>query len=1306
LATKLTSLENKIGSCMIRDRFTLRKKLKGLRKRDMRGGVDQASERKFLTALKRVESEIERSLSRVETRKRLLPKPKYPANLPITNRVKQIGEAIRQNQVVILAGETGSGKTTQIPKICLGLGRGVVGKIGHTQPRRVAARTVANRVAEELGVKLGQEVGYQVRFTDQVSDKTLIKIMTDGILLAETQHDRYLEEYDTLIIDEAHERSLNIDFLLGFLNRLLSKRKDLKLIITSATIDVNRFSQSFNNAPIIEVSGRTYPVELHYRPLSSDGSKESGRDSEELIQQGIMDAIKEIRSMDGSSKSGLPGDVLVFLSGEREIREVSQILRKAQLKNTEILPLYARLSVAEQNRVFQPHRGRRIVLATNVAETSLTVPGIRYVIDPGFARISRYSFRSKVQRLHIEPISQASADQRKGRCGRLSDGICIRLYSEEDFLSRAEFTDPEVLRTNLGSVILQMLTLNLGEIERFPFIEKPDNRRINDGFHLLTELKAVDGRKRLTHQGRSISKLPIDLRLARMLIAADSEGSLKEVLVIASALAIQDPRERPYDHQQAADEKHRYFQDENSDFMALLNLWNFYEEQRQQLSQNKLRKFCRENYLSFLRMREWRDIHRQLHLMCRELKLRVNQDDADYGAIHKALLTGILGNLGEKHTDNEYLGARNKKFFIFPGSSQFKKRPRWLVAAELVETTRLYARNVAQIESDWLEPLADHLVTRSYSEPHWEKRRGQVTAYEQVALYGVPIIKRRKMDFAPIDAVVSREIFIQSALVEKQLNTKAGFYHHNNKLVEEINLLETKTRRRDILVDPQVLFQFYEELIPADICGAVAFEKWRSSAEQDQSDLLYLNREQLMRRDALISDNAYPDQLKWHNVSLKLDYNFEPQQEDDGVSVNVPVGILNQVPKNQIEWLIPGMLREKCIALIKSLPKSIRKNFAPATQFVDQALPHLTYDGRPLREVLGERLQRLTGVHIPKDAWQLERLANYLHMNIRVLDDQGTLIGNGRDLAELAERFTADSHLSFQSRAKHPVEKKGLTRWDFGELPEYIEFESAGVTVRGYPALIDKGNSVAIEIADESETANQNTETGILRLVMLELDQQVKYVSKNIPEFSRFSLYYSTLGSSEELRQEMVTAIFRYTFIENQPIPRNREDFERCLQRRQNLVTISNDVSRLVATILTSQNELKTELGEFGSISYTAVVKDIKSHLAGLIHRGFLQEIPYNWLKQFPRYIQADNVRLEKLQGSVNRDQLNSEEIADYRHRYEQRHEELTGKRDRNLETYRWMIEEYRVSLFAQSLGTNIPVSSKRLEKQWLEVTG
>jgi len=1304
VASKLTSLERKITSCMIRDRFKLRKKVKRLRGGDAPKGSD--AEKRFLNALQRIQNEVDRSIASAKKRQRLLPRPKFPAELPITDRVEEIGQAIAKHQVVILAGETGSGKTTQIPKICLGLGRGVAGKIGHTQPRRVAARTVANRVADELSVKLGQEVGYQVRFTDEVSDTTLVKIMTDGILLAETQHDRYLEDYDTLIIDEAHERSLNIDFLLGYLKRMLPRRKDLKLIITSATIDVNRFSQSFNNAPIIEVSGRTYPVDVLYRPLPGVGSKEAGADSEELIQQGVLDALKEIQSLDRARTGSKASDVLVFLSGEREIREVSQILRKARLKDTEILPLYARLSVVEQNKVFQTHSRRRIVLATNVAETSLTVPGIGYVIDPGFARISRYSYRSKVQRLHIEAISRASAEQRKGRCGRLSDGVCIRLYSEEDYQSRPEFTDPEILRTNLGAVILTMLTLNLGEIERFPFIEKPDARRINDGFHLLTELTAVDARKHVTRLGRSIAKLPIDLRLARMLIAADSEGSLKEVLVIASALAAQDPRERPHDHQQAADEKHRTFLDDSSDFLALLNLWNFFEEKRQQMSQNKLRRFCRENYLSFLRMREWREIHRQLHLMCRDLKLRMNRDEADYGAVHKALLTGILGNLGEKHTDNEYLGARNKKFFIFPGSSQFKKRPRWLIAAELVETTRLYARTVAQIESEWLEPLAAHLVTRSHSEPHWEKRAGRVVAYEQVALYGVAIVKRRKVDFAPIDPVAAREIFIQSALVDKELNTKAGFYHHNNDLIEEITLLEVKTRRRDILIDAQALYQFYAELIPADVYDADSFELWRSRAETGSPDLLYFDRQKLMRRDASIPDNQYPAQLTWRNVSLNLDYQFDPQHEEDGVSVNVPVSVLRQVPEAQIEWLIPGMLREKCIALIKSLPKSVRKNFAPAAQFVDQALPYMAYDGRPLREALGDRLQRLTGIPVPLSAWQTERLVNYLRMNIRVLDDRGQAIGSGRDIAELVQRFSADAEISLQSRPKHQVERTGIVSWDFGELPEYIEYESAGVKVRGHPALIDRETSVAIEIADDISSARQLTESGLLRLIMLELSQQAKYVSRNIPEFSRFALYYATLGSSEELLEEMVAAIFRFTFVENQALPRNREEFDECLKRRQDLVTVTNDVSRLVGSVLNGRNELRARLSEHTSSTYTEAVQEIESHMDGLIHRGFLKEISYHWLGQCPRFVQADRTRLEKLQGSLKRDEENRREFEKYRHRYEQRLEEIAGREDPNLDTYRWMVEEYRVSLFAQSLGTSMPISPNRLEKQWLKVIG
>jgi ATP-dependent helicase HrpA len=1299
VTNQLKSIETQLQHCMLADRFGFRKQFKKLKSAAAKDRIDSR-------AVGRLQRELSKSVKLARHRFDSLPKIDYPAELPISERVDEIREVIKSNQVVILAGETGSGKTTQLPKICLSMGRGVKGLIGHTQPRRVAARTVANRIAEELQVPFGDQVGYQVRFTDHSTDKTLLKVMTDGVLLAETQNDRFLEKYDTLIIDEAHERSLNIDFLLGYIKRLMPRRKDLKVIITSATIDVDRFSRHFNDAPVIEVSGRTYPVKVLYRPLELV-KDHSSRDADELMYQGIIDAVHEIQTLDGAGKAKAR-DVLVFLSGEREIREVSHLLRKARMPNTEVLPLYSRLSVAEQNRIFKSHKGRRIVLATNVAETSLTVPGIRYVIDPGLARISRYSYRSKVQRLPVEAVSRASADQRKGRCGRISDGVCIRLYSEEDFESRSEFTDPEILRTNLGSVILQMLTLRLGRIEEFPFLEKPEGRQINDGFHLLQELEAVDDGRQITGIGRTLSRIPIDLRLGRMLIEAQKLGSLKEVLVIASALAIQDPRDRPHDHQQAADESHKLNWDKDSDFLTLLALWTEYEEKRQALTQSKLRKYCLQKYLSFIRMREWRDVHRQLHLLCAELGYRENNTTADYASVHKALLSGLLGNIGNKGQDSEYQGARNRKFYIFPGSSQFRKQPKWLVCSELVETSRLYARTVARIDSAWIESLSAHLVNRSWSEPHWEKKRGQVVAYEQVTLYGLIIVSGRKVDFGAIDPVVSREIFIQAGLVEMQLNTSAGFYSHNAGLIDEIERMEAKTRRRDILVDLQALYRFYDELLPIDIYDQVSFDQWRKKVEKLDSRHLYLSRDFLLKSAAKISDTAYPDKLQLPNVSLGLDYHFDPEHRDDGVSVNVPVSLLQQLPENQLEWLVPGFLREKCMALLKSLPKSLRKNFVPAPDYVDRAIENMVFDGRSLANVFAERLKRMTGIIIPGDAWNTAALDDHLIMNIRVLDDQGRELGTGRNLNELKQEFGSQSAASLKSDKFRAIEVRDLTAWSFGELPEFIEVEQAGVNVRAYPALVDYEDSVAIELFDNPHKARIMSEQGLLRLVLFELPKQVKYVRKNLSGFDQYSLYYASIGSRDDLQSEVTAAIFRYVFVEGLPIPNDRESFDQRVMRKKDLMVVAEEVSRLMGQVLSGYHEVLLELERYReNHAYAAAVSDINDQLANLVSAGFMNSIPRLWLRQCPRYLNAIRQRLEKLRGDQKRDRESMDSVAHFWKLYRSEVGAAdAGTLTDELRAFRWMLEEYRVSLFAQSLGTQMPVSSKRLDKQWAKITG
>ena len=949
---------------------------------------------------------LDRGQARVTERQALHKPATFPSSLPVSERVDDIREAIEQNQVVIIAGETGSGKTTQIPKICMNSGRGIRGLIGHTQPRRIAARTVAGRIAEELGEQTGGQVGYQVRFTDTTSDQSRVKVMTDGILLSEVQHDRFLDRYDTLIIDEAHERSLNIDFLMGYLRQLLPKRPDLKVIITSATIEVERFSEFFSGAPVIEVSGRTYPVDVRYRPLTGDED-----DRDQGWTDGVLRAMEEIEQHERAEKQP-PGDVLVFLPGEREIRSLSKVLRHAELRHTEVLPLYSRLSNQEQNRIFQGHRGRRIVLSTNVAETSLTVPGIRYVIDTGVARISRYSVRSKIQRLPIEPVSQASANQRAGRCGRVAPGICFRLYDETDFINRPEYTDPEILRTNLASVILQMTTSGLGDIRHFPFLEPPDRRLINDGYKLLEELGAVDDKRRVTNLGRTMARLPLDPRLARMLVTSSEQGSLAETLVIIAGLSVQDPRERPQDKQQAADQAHAPFNDKESDFLTLLNIWNFYEEQRQELSQNQLKKVCQKSFLSWMRMREWRDIHRQLTLICREQKLKLNRDAASYESLHKAILAGLLGQVAVKLEKKEYLATRNRKVMIFPGSKVSKTGPKWIVAAEIVETSRVFARVVAKIEPEWIEPLAGHVVKHHFFEPHWEQKRAQVMGYEKVSLYGLDIIAKRRIPYSKVDPEECRNLFIRRALVEGDYQSKAPFIARNRELLDTVENLERKTRRRDLLVEDEVLVAFYDQRLPADIVSGRHFESWWKQLSADQLRDMELTEADILQRP--VDEQAgslYPDYLEWEGVRYPLSYEFEPTSERDGVTLQAPVMALKQLPARRLEWLVPGLLREKCIALVKGLPKALRRNFVPVPDFVDAALENLQASNEPLALQLGEQLRRMTGVRIDPDAWPQKDLPKHLRMNLRVVDDAGKPIAEGRETeklqSELEERAEA-----------------------------------------------------------------------------------------------------------------------------------------------------------------------------------------------------------------------------------------------------------------------------------------------------------
>ncbi|AMX03216.1 ATP-dependent RNA helicase HrpA [Microbulbifer thermotolerans] len=1291
-ATSLTAVESRIAQCMGRDRYRLRKSLSNARRRIKAG---KPADR----ILAQIKEQLETSLALVEARRQKVPEIRWPEGLPVVARRDEIAELIAKHQVVVVAGETGSGKTTQLPKICLQLGRGITGQIGHTQPRRIAARTVANRIAEELGQPLGESVGYQVRFTDHSSEHTHIKLMTDGILLAEIQRDPLLNQYDTLIVDEAHERSLNIDFLLGYLKTLLPKRPDLKLIITSATIDLEKFSQHFDGAPIIEVSGRTYPVEIRYRPPL---------DSDQDLNEQVVAAVEEL--LEGEKSSGRRGgDILVFMSGEREIRECHKALRDAQLANIEILPLYARLSLAEQAKVFHGHKGRRIVLATNVAETSITVPGIRYVIDPGTARISRYSYRSKIQRLPVEPISQASANQRAGRCGRVSAGICVRLYDEKDFEQRAQFTDAEILRTNLAAVILQMLQLRIGDIRDFPFVDPPDQRLINDGYKLLQELQALDARGKVTPLGRTLSRLPLDPRLGRMLAAAAARGSLREILIIVSALAVQDPRERPAEKRQAADEKHRQWQHQESDFLSYVQLWEAFEAQRQALSQNQLRKWCQRNFLSWLRMREWRDIHHQLRLACRELELKENAEAADYAAVHAAIVPGLLGNIGVRDENKEFLGCRNRRFHIFPGSGQFKKPPRWVVAAQLLETSRLFAHTVAKIEPDWVLAAAEHLVKRNYSEPHYDTRSGRVMAFEKISLYGLVLVEKRRVHFGKLDPKISREVFIRQALVEQRYRGKGGFFEHYRELLAELEDLEAKSRRRDILVDDEVIFRFFDERVPGDIINLAGFEHWRKRAEEKEPHLLYVPRELLMQHTASnIGEAQFPDELSTGGMVFPLAYHFEPGAEDDGVSVQVPVGALHQVPAARLTWLVPGLLRDKCIALIKALPKQWRKYFVPVPAAVDKALPRLQPDQLPLWQALAQELKRQTAQEVPDSAWEAAEasLEDFYRFNIQVLDEEGELLDQGRNLPELQARYK-DRVQKELATAGDDFEREGITHWDFGDLPETHILQQGALKVRAYPTLIEAQDSVSLKLLDNPYEAQRQSRAGICRLALLHLPEPVKYLRKELLRGKELGLSAADLGKREDVADDILLAAARELFWPDEQWPRTEADFLSALEKSGELVSVAQEIADLLVKALAQLVPLRKLIKQQKNLALAMAVGDIQQQLAGLFYRGFLFDTPLEWLRQYSRYLKGISLRLEKAALDPNRDRRLQAELHGTAEPYlalAERHTPRSLAADTQLAQYRWMLEEFRVSLFAQTLKTLRPVSAKRLRKLWEEI--
>ena len=1281
------SLFSQLNDIMLVDKRRLSARIHGI------GKIKSQEAQQAVAA--EIQLQIEQAQLRVENRKSAVKNPiVFPESLPVSQRKAEIQKLLSEHQVIVVAGETGSGKTTQLPKMCLELGFGNLGMIGHTQPRRIAARSVATRIAEELETELGGLVGYKVRFNDQISDDTQIKLMTDGILLAEIQNDRFLNQYSCLIIDEAHERSLNNDFILGYLKQLLPRRRDLKLIITSATIDVERFSKHFNNAPIIEVSGRTYPVEVRYRPVVEED------DQDQL--QGILNAVDELQA-EGR------GDILIFMNGEREIRDTAEALQKQNLKHTEILPLFARLSAQEQNKIFHPSGLNRIVLATNVAETSLTVPGIKYVIDPGTARISRYSYRTKVQRLPIEPISQASANQRKGRCGRVSEGICIRLYSKEDFNSRPEFTDPEILRTNLASVILQMTALSLDDIEAFPFVDAPDKRHIQDGIKLLKELGAFETiqtklgeKRRLTTIGRQLAQLPVDPRLAKMLLSAVDFGSVYEVMIIVSALSIQDPRERPTEKQQASDEKHRRFADKKSDFLAFLNLWNYVQEQQKALTKNQFRRQCQKDFLNYLRIREWQDIYQQIRLAVREMGLPINSEKAEYQQIHTALLSGLLSHIGLKEAEKQqYLGARNAHFAIFPNSVLFKKQPKWVMAAELVETSKLWGRMVAEIEPEWIEPLAEHLIKKSYSEPRWSKSRGAVIADEKVTLYGVPIVAARPVNYGAIDPTVSREIFIQSALVEGDWNTKHKFFKENQRLVREVEELEHKSRRRDILVDDRTLFEFYDQRIGTEVVSQKHFDTWWKKAQQKDPELLNFERSFLINDDAeQVSKLDFPN--FWHqgNLKLKLTYQFEPGTDADGVTVHIPLPLLNQVEMTGFDWQIPGLREELVIALIKSLPKSYRRNFVPAPNYAQAFLSRAEPLEKPLLDTLIYELRRMTGVTVEAEHWNWEQIPSHLKMTFRVVDENGKKIAESMNLDELKFNLKDRVQESISAVADDGIEQSGLHIWSFADLPQCYEQKQRGFSVKAFPAIVDEKDAIGIRLFETEFEQAVAMQQGLRRLLLLNVPSPIKYLHEKLPNKAKLGLYFTPFGRVLDLIDDCIACAVDKLIADFGGFVWDEASFEKLRDFvRENLNEVTVDIAQKVEQILSLNHALNQRLKGKMDFTMAFALSDIKSQLADLIYQGFVQKSGYYRLPDLLRYLQAIDKRLDKLTQDTNRDRAAMLRVEQVQQAYQQLLAKLPKSKPISDEVaeIRYMIEELRVSLFAQQLGTNYPISDKRI---------
>ncbi|MBT5292954.1 MAG: ATP-dependent RNA helicase HrpA [Cellvibrionales bacterium] len=1376
------TIEKLLGDVLIRDQYALRQRFQKIKVRADKGLPFTQDAQRFL-------DKITASLKTVALRKSSFPSIQYPEALPVAACRDQIAEAIQQHQVVIIAGETGSGKTTQIPKICAELGRGVTGRIGHTQPRRLAARTVAARIADELEVPLGSAVGFHFRFNDQYDDSTRIKVMTDGILLAAIANDRYLRDYDTLIIDEAHERSLNIDFLLGYLKTLLPKRPDLKLIVTSATIDVDRFAQHFSGAPVIEIAGRSFPVEIEYlnelsefngdadddtsnktsnKSLNDNTSNENASndrmDSAADVNARVRNALAQIDQNDSTSKRGGPRDVLVFLPGEREIRDLSQFLKRDE-SQFEILPLYARLSQKEQQRIFTVNRQsslrRRVILATNVAETSVTVPGIGYVIDSGIARISRYSARSKLQRLPLEAISQASANQRAGRCGRLAPGVCYRLYTEDDFKSRPEFTEPELLRTNLAAVVLQMKGLDIGDITQFPFMEQPDGRQIRSGLKTLEELGALNEQGKLTAIGRDLAGLPVDPRLGRMLLASLKQQNLDDVLIIVSALAVQDPREMPADKRQAADQAHRRFWHKRSDFLAWINLWHYYEAHRIELSENHLRKLCKKSYLSYPRMREWRDLHRQLLLAVKPLLKNKRHSKADsqnqntekavvkpdrewltnekgesvddlhqfiftatdIEKIHCALLTGLPSNVGLKEKKGEYRGARNLKFFLFPASSQFKPAPQWVMSAEIVETRKVYARSIAAIDPLWVIAAVPHLVKHEYNEPHWDAKRGQVMAFRSSSLYGLTLASRQLIAFEQIDREAARSVFIQQALAaghlqaNEKLRKRALFWQHNIDLIAEITLLEEKVRRRDLLVDEVALAAFYQRHLPDNVLSRRGLEQWLKKATSEEQKKLFLTRSDvLLTADGDDVVEQFPDSIEVAGQSFLLRYCFKPGDEQDGVTAIIPLGALGGLPVYPFDWLVPGMLRDKCIDMIKALPKAQRKRLVPVPSVVDSLLPKLNVErsqaaNQSLAQALAEQIAIYYSLPINPVLWREQcetGLDNYCRMRFEIDDKNGVTLHSGRVLSDLISQCRQQLDVSINEYASGAFRQDSLTQWDFGTLKESHDYEQDGVRLRGYPALIDSVDSVSLDLLATPAEAISASREGIIRLMMLATKDKVRYLKKSTCKNALAILPFVHCGNRDVLVDDVIKTAFAASCLHDfaGPLPATKEAFDDAIkQGAGKLLMTALQVEDLLYESLKYYQQIIEQLAKRRP-HFAQQCADIDAQLERLIYTGFLQRMGLQRLKHLPRYLNAILLRLDRLSGSAAKDIELCEKLSSVEKPLKTllyNYPEAIFS-DPAVMDFRWLLEELRVSLFAQQLKTPIPVSLQRVTKEWTTI--